>query len=171
MTKFNGFSDAAKLYAANEAIVNEIYKRLKSDVRSFWESVAEEMGSRVAPLQVEPDKLSDAAPYTYLHLKEGAETLASVWVLRDDAKLIRDSTVLVGFGISREAKDTAALAAGLKAQDLITGAGTVRRTQRPSVATLFQADLKLACDGREPIEVFADVTTPVLQRLAEIARS
>jgi hypothetical protein len=159
------FSKAARLYAANEAVVNEMWRRLKSDIGEFWKAAATEVGARIAPTEIEIDKLTDAAPYTYLHATNGRTRIAALWVHRDDCRVVRDAKVLVGFGLPR-ASDPAVMVEAQKLSALIpTSIGTMRKIAKPSAATLFQFDLALLVVDRDPVDVFAEAVAPTLGQL------
>jgi hypothetical protein len=103
--------------------------------------------------------------YTYLHATSARTRVAAAWVHRDDCRLIRDAKVLVGFGLPR-ATDPEIMTEAVKLIGLVpSGLGTVRRITKPSATTLFQFDLALSVDDRDPVEVFAEAVAPMLGQL------
>lgn len=168
MKKFDGFSDAARHYAANEAVVNELYDRLKADADAFWGSVRHELAARLR-LGVDLYLAKEDAKYAYLNVKDATEIVGIVWVERDDGRLVRESTLRVGFSLPTG--KSASLPEAVKASGLLADVAGIEflKTPKPSASTLFHFNLKL---GAQPsVEAFADVVTPVLERLIEIAKA
>ncbi|MBX7192188.1 MAG: hypothetical protein K1X94_09030 [Sandaracinaceae bacterium] len=167
MTSFTGFSEAARLYAANEEIVDAMYGRLKADAVSYFDAVHGELRARLGPRIVE---LSNTSGYSYFRVRaqrEGAE-LASVWVQRADGRLVRDAKVLVGFGMPLLAAQPNVLTPVVELVDQLATGPDGERVQRrkPTAATLFQIDVSV--EGQDPVRAFCDRVAPVIESILTI---
>lgn len=168
MSTFDGFTHEARLYAEHEAVVDEMRKRLRADADAFWRAVQAELALRLAPLNVALEKLSEGASYSYLRVKSGSETIAEVWVKRDDGRLVRDATVLIGFGLPIASTNQAALAAGADVANSLAAPNNEPKKLKATAGTLFQIDAVIA--DKSLVEGFADLVGPILARLVGIAQ-
>ncbi len=166
MTDIAGFSEAARLYAVNEPVVLAMAEHLKADAAKFWEAVEAHLGRRFESATI---SLTTTAGYSYFTLKEGDAPRCSVWVRRTDGQIVREATVVTGFGIACATTDNDRLAAGVALANDIPDLGrkSVRARKKPTPGTLFDIDLQL--DPAAPIESFCERVEPILEKLRTLA--
>ena len=98
MTKsFDGFGEAAKLYAQYKAVVDEMEKAFDADILKFLNAVNERVKSGLTEGRLD---YADSARSRYWWLdapdKPATDSTPYAWVQRSDTRIISDSRLRVG---------------------------------------------------------------------------
>lgn len=162
MTQFEGFSEAARLFAENESVVDTMRQRLKDDAARFWSSVEGALADALAPERI---VMSHTAGYTYYRVARDGGEAPSLWVTRADGRLVRSGEVLVGFGVGNASLVDAAVGLLGDLEGRMPD-GRARRKQKPTATTVFELDLKLT--SPDLVGSFCEQVVPTLRSLVDL---
>ncbi len=163
---FPGFSEAARLYAANIEVVREMQKAYKTDVLACLESLERELQRLLAPEELNVYETKDKNRYLWLGKKQPRGEVPYLWFTNYDPDEIDHQGVVLTAGY--DPKDDGVLEGlhELRARREDLGLEPIEGTSRYYI---FSVSIDFA--GEDFVDVGARHLAEVLKEMNEVARA
>jgi len=105
MSTFQGFTEAARLYAANYRVVEAMEKAFRESVDAFLNSLRDEIGQQVRPATLQ-EKQTEGYRYWWL-AQDNADKDAhpQLWLKADEARIVSPGE-LISWAVAPRASDS-----------------------------------------------------------------